>query len=240
MRDIWGDSIVWDELLWRYFKTNRFIDTLQRSMLYFAAIPQFADRFEGATAVLTPDFPIDPRFAQMEPFENAFFRLRKFKKVSCWHRADCESDAMWKLYAEQSKGVAICTTADRMRRSVRPYRVTPRSVAEELLAGAVRYEDLLSVRLPQNRELYFSKHRAFSWEREFRLFISLDSASEWVPETPQEGIEVEFDLDILIEQIMLGPELSEQDRENIIAVVESAGFKARLHKSSLLGQPRFI
>jgi len=82
---------------------------LQNSRLYFAASSQFTDRFEGATAVLPPDFPVDPRFQQMEGSERAFFALRKLMKISCWHREKYESDAMWKLYAEQSKGVAICT-----------------------------------------------------------------------------------------------------------------------------------
>lgn len=39
--------------------------------------------------------------------EDAFFSLRKFMKINCRHRADYESDAMWKLYAEQSKGERV-------------------------------------------------------------------------------------------------------------------------------------
>jgi hypothetical protein len=59
LRDVWGDSIDWKEQLWRYFKVDRFIGTLQSSRFYFAASTQFTDPFERATAVLAPDFPVD-------------------------------------------------------------------------------------------------------------------------------------------------------------------------------------
>jgi len=64
---------------------------------------------------MLPDFPVDPRYQEREFLEQAYFRFRRLMKISCWHRADYESDAMWKLYAAESKGVAICSTPDRMR-----------------------------------------------------------------------------------------------------------------------------
>jgi len=55
MREISDGRIDWQESLWRYFKVERFIWTLENSRLYFAASTQFTDRFEGATAVLPAD-----------------------------------------------------------------------------------------------------------------------------------------------------------------------------------------
>jgi hypothetical protein len=241
MREISDGRIEWQESLWRYFKVERFIWTLENSRLYFAASTQFTDRFEGATAVLPPDFPVDPRFQEMEYVERAFFALRKLMKISCWHRAEYESDAMWKLYAEQSKGVAICTTADRIKAAAKPFRLQPNYGVEELWAGPVTYHDLMEVRLrPLGKTIYFSKHKAFSWEKEFRLLISLEMASEFVPGTPEGGIEVWFDLDVLVDHIVLGPELSPAERDRIIAKSQEVGLGDRVRKSSLLGQPRFI
>jgi hypothetical protein len=65
-------------------------------------------------------------------------------------------------------------------------------------------------------------------------------ASEFVPDVPAGGIEVPVDLDALIDHIMLGPELSVEDRDRIIASSREAGLGDRVRKSSLLGQPRFI
>jgi hypothetical protein len=241
MLEIYEGGIDWQESLWRYFKVDRFIWTLENAKLYFAASTQFTDRFEGATAVLPPDFPVDPRFTGMEFSERAFFALRKLMKISCWHRADYESDAMWKLYAEQSKGVAICTTPERLRAALKPFRLEPTFGIEDLWAGPVVYHDLMKVRLrPLGKAIYFCKHQAFSWEKEFRLLISLSMASEFVPGIPEGGIGVEVDLDALVEHIMLGPELSAGERELIIAKSCEIGLGNRVHKSSLLGQPRFI
>lgn len=241
MRCIWKEEIEWGELLWRYLKVSRFTWTLENSKLYFAASTQFTDRFEGAAAVLPPDFPVDPRYEQMDSMERAYFKWRHLFKISCWHRAEYESNAMWRLYAEESKGVAICSTADRMRAGIKPYYLKNPDYPEILWAGAVKYHDFLKVRLPSSgKERYFNKHQAFAWEREFRLLISMMEADEFGVDVTKEGIEVTVDLDLLIQHIMLGPELSKDDMEIVIEKSRKVGLGAKLCKSSMLGTPRFI
>ena len=47
MRFIWpADVISPDEPLWRYFRVERFVESLQSGMLYFAAATQFVDPFD--------------------------------------------------------------------------------------------------------------------------------------------------------------------------------------------------
>jgi hypothetical protein len=212
---------------------------LENAKLYFAATTQFADRFEGAAAVLPPDFPIDPRYLEPEQMDEINRRFKRLYKVNCWHRADYESNAMWHLYAEQSKGVAICSTPDRMRAAINPFRLRPTWGTEDLWAGPVRYVDLLQVRLRSlGNDRYFHKHRAFEWEREFRLLISLLQADEFTGEAPDDGIEVEVKLDALIERVMVGPELSKDEMEIVIEQSKKAALGDRICKSSLLGEPR--
>src|SRR5437016_5722970 len=94
---------------------------------------------------------------------------------------------------------------------------------------------------PTGKERYFYKHRAFEWEREFRLLISLMEADEFTYKVvPDDGIEVDVDLDALIERVMIGPELSKQDMEAAIEQTKKAGLGDRICKSSLLGTPRFF
>jgi hypothetical protein len=148
---------------------------------------------------------------------------------------------MWHLYAEQSKGVAICSTPDRMRAAIKPFRLRPTWGIEDLWAGQVRYVDLLQVRLRSlGHDRYFHKHRAFGWEREFRLLISLMEADEFTGEAPDDGIEVEVKLDDLIERVMIGPELSKDGIAVVIEQTQKAGLGDRICKSSLLGEPRFF
>ncbi|RYD96692.1 MAG: DUF2971 domain-containing protein, partial [Sphingobacteriales bacterium] len=75
MRIIGNQALDMTEPLWRYFRTERFLELLQSSELYFAAARQFEDRFEGAVAVLPPGFPVDPRYAAIDGSEYAFEQL---------------------------------------------------------------------------------------------------------------------------------------------------------------------
>lgn len=242
MREINDGSIEWDAELWKYFRVERFISTLETSHLYFASANQFPDIFEGAVAVQIDDAPADPRYEELEFTEKAFFELKRLTKISCWHRSAYESDAMWKLYAEDNKGIAICTTPERMRAAIKPFRLSPDYGVEDLWAGPVEYVDLTQVRMKASGMLnrFFFKHRAFEWEREFRLAISLRMAEEFGVRVPSDGIAVEVDLGVLIGRIVLGSTTSPAEREIVTEHVGRAGFADRLQRSTLLGRPRYI
>jgi len=101
--------------------------------------------------------------------------------------------------------------------------------------------DLLKVRMNTGMlERFFYKHQAFSWEREFRLAISLRAAEEFAVKVPELGIHVSVDLDALIERIMLGPALTADEGDLIISHAERTGLGSRISKSSLLGWPRYV
>jgi hypothetical protein len=241
MRSVWDSELNWGEPLWRYLKTERFVWMVENDSFYFAAATQFADPFEGAVAVMPPDFPTDPRYEEPLHEEVAFRELKRLTKINCWHRADYESDAMWRLYAGESKGLAICSTPERMRAAFRPFRLQPQYASEDLWGGEVRYADLLSVRMNTGMlDRFFYKHQAFSWEREFRLAISLRSAEEFAVKVPELGINVSVDMAALVERIVLGPALSVPERDLIIAHAQRTGLGNRIAKSSLLGRPRYV
>jgi hypothetical protein len=242
MHQIGNRPINWDEELWKYFRMDRFISTLTTGTLYFASPNQYLDRFEGAVAVQVDVGPVDPRYSEMEFGEKAFFELKRLTKVSCWHRAAYESDAMWKLYAGEHKGIALVTTPKRMRSAIKPFRLKQEYGIEELWAGPVEYVDLTQIRMKGIGMLdrFFHKHRAFEWEREFRLAISLRMAEEFGVKVPADGILVEVDLDGLVERIVLGSTASDEEREVVTHHVERAGLGDRLCRSTLLGRPRYI
>ena len=242
MRELECGTIKWDAILWKYLRPDRFINTLETRTMYFAAANQFKDDFEGAVAVQMDHSTEDPRYSEMEPFEKAFFALKRLTKISCWHCADYESDAMWKLYAALNKGIAICTTPERMRAAFKPFRLKPTYGVEDMWAAPVTYVDLTQVRMKNTgtRKRFFYKHRAFESEREFRLAISLHQAEEYGVQVPEDGISVEVDLDLLVDRIVLGSTASPKQREDISGRVEHAGLGDRLERSTLLGHPSYI
>jgi hypothetical protein len=241
MRSIWTDEEVNpNETLWRYFRADRLVSALESRFLHFPSARQFEDPFEGAVAVLAHDFPSDPRYPDFGHVDNAFGELRRLTKISCWHRADYESAAMWKLYAAEGKGVAVRTTPLRVQAALRPFRLAPESGEEEPSWGMVRYRDLHTERLRASMEQrFFYKHRAFESERKFRIIISVRMAEEFAVRVPEEGIDVSFLPDELVEAIYLGPQLSVEDREAVVGACATAGIDARFSTSTLLGRPRY-
>lgn len=239
MRPIWTDEEVNpDEVLWRYFKADRLVSTLQSRLLYFPAARQFEDPFEGAVAVLPQDFSPDRRYPDLEPIDAAFAQLCRLTKISCWHRADYESDAMWKLYAASGKGVAVRTSAARLQAALKPFRLAPGYGEEVPYWGSVRYVDLHAERLGVGMEQrFFYKHRAFEWEREFRVVMSLRTAEESGVNVPEDGIEVPFAPKQMVECVYVGPKLPSEDRETVDRACAANGLSAQT--STLIGRPRY-
>jgi hypothetical protein len=105
--------------------------------LYFSAVAHFADK--------------------------AFRELKKDTNVNCWHQTANESDAMWSLYADEHKGVVICSTLSRMGSALKPFFFTPQArEPEELWVGPVRYTDLTQGRVIANWNE--PNHRVWNWK----------------------------------------------------------------------------
>jgi hypothetical protein len=241
MRSVLEDEVVDPgQPLWRYFRLDRLVESLKTQTLYFPSARQFEDPFEGATAIQPHDWPVDPRYDLLEGAEGAFEDLRRLTKISSWHCADYESDAMWKLYASERKGVAIRTTAERLRTGLLPFRLQPQYGEEEPYWGKVRYVDLFETRLRLSMESrFFYKHRAFEWEREFRIIISLRGASEFGVRVPEFGINVPFTPAVLVESIYVGPSLAEPERMVLKEACDLVGLTHEFRTSTLLGRPRY-
>lgn len=230
-----------DASVWRYMRVSRFEELLQSSTLYFASANEFGDPFEGAVAVQPYDWPVDPRYPDFEHAEKAFRELKRLTKISCWHFETYESNAMWQLYSDSGKGVAIVSTPRKLSESLTPYRIQPTYGVERLWLGKVSYVDLLRERLKVgNMERFFHKHTAFLWEKEFRLAVSLTAAEEFGVVVPKDGIFVSCNLGEVIQDIYIGPSVESEERKRIIEMCNLAGFGGAVKVSSLLGNPRYI
>lgn len=238
------DNITYeaDRKVWRYMRVRRLEEMITEHRLHFASANQFEDPFEGAVAVLPHGFPVDPRYSGMDSGERAFAELKRLTKICCWHIADHESVAMWKLYSDLGKGVAITSTLARLASALTPFRLQPEYGVEDLWGGNVAYVDLLKVRLRRAGmlERFFFKHNAYSWEKEFRLAISVRMAEENGVPVPSDGIFVGAAVPDLIEEIHIGPAIEPQERQRITAVCKDYGLDDRVRVTSLLGRPRYI
>lgn len=240
MKVIGSVPINWNELLWRYFRIDRFVELMNTSKIYFSSAYQFEDPFEGAVFIVKHSGEVDLKSPYERLGQHAFEELKRLTKINCWHRSLHESDAMWKIYAARGRGIAICSTPERIRAAAKPFRLAQEFEDEALIAGYVQYVDLTeSISDFGFLERFFIKHVAFSWEQEFRLAISLRLAEEFGVNVPDDGIRVEISIDSLIEAIWLGPSLTQSEVELVVDLARRHGVADRVKKSSMTGIPLF-
>jgi hypothetical protein len=235
MKEIFDKQINWNTKIWKYFRTERFMESMSGDYLYFSAAFQFEDLFEGAVAIQSPEYKTDPRYDEYEDAEDAFNELKRLTKISCWHEFDYENDAMWKLYAESRKGIAVYTTPKKLKEYIEPFRLKPEYGIEELHIGNVKYLDLGTNRLNVSMlERFFYKHIVFKWENELRLAISLRMAEENGVTIPENGIKVTINLKEAIEGIIIGPNVQESDRNMIQEACEKSKIKNKIEYHILI------
>lgn len=118
---------------------------------------------------------------------------REVLYASCWHLSECESAAMWSIYAARGYGMAIQSTVGRLKRAVA-------EEPAEVLIGEVSYsehfqQDLGPINIIENAH---RKRRSFEHERELRLSVVDFSAAARVKF-------VRVALGVLVERIHLAP-----------------------------------
>lgn len=162
--------------LWRYMDLAKFLELLESGTLFFPRADAFDDPFEGASGRADRQEDWDRHYLEFfaaavrhpptggsPPEEHiraeAERRLRDLKHgieserrstfVSCWHAADCESEALWRLYCPPGTGgVAIETTAGRLARALGDPAIE---------IGRVQYVDF--------RKSYAGFHDRIFWKR---------------------------------------------------------------------------
>lgn len=231
-----------DLTIWKYFKTERFLEVLDSSSLYFSSARQFEDKFEGAVAIRESEPNLLPREKLLlDDSQSAFEELRRLTKINCWHVSNYENTAMWSLYAQKNKGLAIVSTPRDIISSIDDYRIKPEYEAETIHFGKVQYVNLETCMGEDDcTRRFFCKHTCFQWENEFRFAISLRLAEEFGAEILENGIQVQINIKQMIKKIVLGPNLCVEDQELILEKLEENDLKSTLQKSVLTFFPSFI
>lgn len=126
--------------------------------------------------------------------------------VSCWHRSEQESEAMWKLYSAKGQGIAIESTISQFQNSL----ICDREI---FFSNVVYYSD----DEPENEEYYkienlAFKRKSFSHENEYRGIVELNEDEK------REGVFVNCNLEQLINRIHISP-MSEPYFEEIVKEV---------------------
>ena len=202
-------------VLWRYMDFIKFESILKEQALFFARADKLGDPFEGSW----PKRNID---TTQEHFEGhpcrdvvlqAKLRDRKedprFILISCWHKNDDESAAMWKLYSKDDNGIAIKTNFDSFKKSF--------TTSEEIFIGKINYLDYEADSFSPNRwsAPFLSKRKFFKHEHEVRAIIQIPPTEDGQAGDgkrvvyPQDicdvGNSYGVDLSLLIQEVIVSP-----------------------------------
>lgn len=222
-----------EQIVWRYFDLPKFVHLLESKSLFFSRLDLLGDPFEGSVtqADLTAlseswwsmseqsGMPVgiyseDHRLRERDPRHRIF--------VSCWHMSETESVAMWRIYADQIKGIAV------------------KSSVKKLLAhlpneGRIRRVEYLDYLVGKTAILspVYCKRKAFEYECELRAVIPRD-----LNPAPA-GLPLHIDLNSVIEEIRLAPDMPGWLADLVKKLLVRYGVGASCARSSLSDFPLF-
>jgi hypothetical protein len=148
--------------------------------------------------------------------------------VSCWYKSDYESDAMWKLYASSNQCIAIESTIEKLRASIKD-----EDIKEKIIIDDVQYLDFEKDLIDKSRKNQglFMKRKAFEHENELRALIYVSEAGK--------GKLVNCRLNTLIESIHLSPLSKSFIQNDVEALLQKLNINKPVIRSKLLEQPSY-
>lgn len=225
--------------IWRYLQYSKFVAMLKSNALHFSRADQFPDLFEGSYPRKN-----QKNYPSMSSPKHTYEAFKKYVAISCWHRNQDESEAMWELYLRNSDGVAI---------------VTDKKTLEECLEGTeatvveVQYKNYRKDQIDDFTwfKAFEYKRKCFNHEREIRANIyRLPPSPEIVngfPEigppdgrncVPDEGIKIDIDLSKLIKKVVISPRSGAWFEDVVRETLRNYSLqKIKVYKSELADDP---
>ena len=208
--------------LGKYMDIPKFMSLLHKEALFFCRLDILEDKFEGLT---TDQNWKSRRNDYWELVHNGFFkkessevdieqfiiddyefqkRLKSIRIVNCWNKFEEESVALWKIYAENGKGILVSSSRNCIMESLEKSH-------EIIHMSEISYIDFEKDEMPDGGDIYpvIHKQKAFKYEKEIRLIHEVESepgfVHDWTKETNFEGRYINVNLDVLIHEIIIGP-----------------------------------
>ena len=143
-------------------------------------------------------------------------KARTCTYISCWHMNNTESEAMWKIYCPSNQGVAIQTTYNKLKKSLREND-------KDIFIGMVRYleYDKDFFQIGNTFAPFMHKRSSFSFENEVRALKQLYQGFKQKEMELPLGIEIEWNISEVIDHIYINSYSEKWYSEVIKAVVRA-------------------
>lgn len=222
----------------RIFPFERFVDLVRNQWLALVRPSCWEDPFENPLNRMITD-ALTGRKLRLPHFESKLF-------AQCWSFA-FESDAMWRIYSTDRRGVLVTASAQALLTLGKPQFEGP---MEQVFLGKVQYksqaelkemlesQDFLRnvLRAPMyshdSSSVLLYKRDSFKHEEEVRLILS-----RHISEVPGDIARFQIPLDEVILKVTLDPRLNDEEFERYSYLMDKIGYKGRIECSSLYSVP---
>jgi len=244
--------------IWRYMDLPKYISLLATRSLYFSRSDLLGDHFEGSFPPLnakdrttyyrnlfrgqdwTKYNNVIEKFSLGQTYIHKLVLPRVY--INCWHSNSIESHAMWELYSQREKGIAIRSTYRRLRGCL------PMDINIGLVKY-INYSKTSRSKIPEDIPIapFFYKRKSYEHEKELRAIYFNDLNTDEmkglnliVPlpddyfEKQKKGYSFPVDLDNLIENIYIHPFVEPWLLEAITDLTIKYGLSSKLIRRSTL------
>ena len=211
-------------IVWKYLDLSKFLDLLMSQKLFMSRSDKFEDQYEGTFS--EPTFEEIRKLSIDNPdFLNYYKSHREKVAISSWHINEYESFAMWQIFTQNSKGLAIQSTIGRLQNALQPETNFDQHI------GEVNYIDYKKEYIPFD-DMFFPflfKRKSFQYEREVRIITDIAENNIKI----NEGLKINIDINQLIEKIYIHPKSENWYKNLVIQLVKQLGFDFTIEKSDL-------
>ena len=222
-----------DEPIYRFFPTDWLIQTFRYKRQSLCRPKIWEDPFENA--VLKSAFELNGEIGDFSFHENYFGQ--------CWTFIQ-ESDAHWRIYSKNNLTAKVRSTPRKLLSSLVKHAEKPQlscflgkvSYLEET-ALLNSFQTILASQLLESSgqrlvETLLFKRKSFDYEQEVRLlYDDLDGRNK------PDWFSYEFDPNLVFEEVLLHPRLSDQEVKALETELSSAGCRMPVDKSQLYHMP---
>jgi hypothetical protein len=213
-----------DTVVWKYLDLSKFLDLLLSQKLFMSRSDKFEDQYEGTFS--EPTYEEIKKIAVNNPEFLHYYKSHREKvAVSSWHINEYESFAMWQIFTQNSEGLAIQSTVNRLKKAL------DFETQHKQYIGEVNYIDYKKEYIPFD-DMFFPflfKRKSFQYEREVRIISDVSESNIKL----NEGLKINVDINQLIEKIYIHPKSENWYKNLVIQLVEQLGFDFTIEKSDL-------
>ena len=264
-----------DTVLWRYMSLDKFINLIDTQALFLSPIAYFkkSDPLEGhlpkkfhaeIESHLHEMSKFGPKLPKSAPKEMLEFerewaetssrrlklmreKARGRQSICCWYESKFESEAMWKLYGDNGKSIAIKTTVASLKKSIES-----RDNEKLAVLARMRYLDFNDADMTREELLakkdrvstILLKRKEYEHEKEVRLYHEPDifdlSSHGLILEDYWEKYVIKphtinVDIGELIHSVVVSPYVSEPYLSSVKSICEKYELsKCDVYQSKLL------